>query len=129
MDVHVGRLRSELGDAASGSRFIETVRGEGYRRAPLPAGSASATRRRTSSAGWVWTRSIGLRIALVAVGAAVLAVAVVTLGVIVVGGDTFAQLMMQHGSSADAAHAMFDQAISVVLARRSSRRCCRRRWR
>ena len=33
IDVHIGRLRTKLGDSATGSRFIETVRGEGYRSA------------------------------------------------------------------------------------------------
>jgi DNA-binding response OmpR family regulator len=31
IDVHVGRLREKLGDAAIGSRYVVTVRGVGYR--------------------------------------------------------------------------------------------------
>ncbi len=31
IDVHVGRLRDKLGDAAVGSRYVVTVRGVGYR--------------------------------------------------------------------------------------------------
>ena len=31
VDVHVGNLRKALGDSASEPRFIETVRGVGYR--------------------------------------------------------------------------------------------------
>jgi DNA-binding response OmpR family regulator len=31
IDVHVGRLREKLGDAAVGSRYVVTVRGVGYR--------------------------------------------------------------------------------------------------
>ena len=31
VDVHIGRLRRKLGDAAEQPRFIETVRGVGYR--------------------------------------------------------------------------------------------------
>jgi DNA-binding response OmpR family regulator len=31
IDVHVGRLREKLGDAALGSRYVVTVRGVGYR--------------------------------------------------------------------------------------------------
>ncbi len=34
IDVHVGRLRHKLGDLAATPRFIETVRGVGYRSAP-----------------------------------------------------------------------------------------------
>lgn len=34
VDVHVGNLRKALGDSASASRFIETVRGVGYRFRP-----------------------------------------------------------------------------------------------
>ena len=41
IDVHVGRLRSKLGDPADSPRFIATVRGAGYRLAPLPAETAS----------------------------------------------------------------------------------------
>jgi two-component system, OmpR family, sensor histidine kinase BaeS len=63
-----------------------------------------------------WSRSIGFRVAVAALGTAALAVGIVTLGVIVVGADTFAQLMVEHGSSAESAHAMFDQSITLVLA-------------
>ena len=62
-----------------------------------------------------WVRGIGPRIALAAVGTTALAVTIVALGIIVVGGDTFARLMMQHGSSAEDAHAMFDESITIVL--------------
>ncbi len=31
IDVHIGRLREKLGDAATGSRYVVTVRGVGYR--------------------------------------------------------------------------------------------------
>jgi len=71
--------------------------------------------RRPRIAGPSWTRGVGLRIALAAVGTTVLAVTIVALGIIVVGGDTFARLMMQHGSSAEDAHAMFDESITLVL--------------
>lgn len=37
IDVHVGHIRKKLGDAADAPRFIETVRGVGYRFLP-PAG-------------------------------------------------------------------------------------------
>jgi DNA-binding response OmpR family regulator len=37
VDVHVGRLRDKLGDDAERPRYVATVRGVGYRAAPLPA--------------------------------------------------------------------------------------------
>jgi DNA-binding response OmpR family regulator len=36
VDVHIGRLRDKLGDRADGPRYVATVRGAGYRAAPLP---------------------------------------------------------------------------------------------
>ena len=63
-----------------------------------------------------WVRGIGFRVALAAIGTTALAVTIVALGVLVVGGDTFARLMMEHGASAADAHAMFDQSVTVVLA-------------
>jgi two-component system sensor histidine kinase BaeS len=63
-----------------------------------------------------WSRGIGFRVALAAIGTTALAVGIVTLGVVVVGADTFARLMVEHGSSPEAAHAMFDESITVVLA-------------
>jgi DNA-binding response OmpR family regulator len=43
IDVHVGRLRDKLDDQATAPRFIETVRGTGYRTTPLadPAGGSA----------------------------------------------------------------------------------------
>jgi signal transduction histidine kinase len=58
---------------------------------------------------------VGARIALAAVLTTTLAVAIVTFGVVVVGGAVFADLMMKHGASAETAHAMFDQSITLVL--------------
>lgn len=43
IDVHVGRLREKLGDDAGRPRFIATVRGVGYRAAPLSASESEAT--------------------------------------------------------------------------------------
>ena len=37
IDVHIGRLREKLGDDAEQPRYVMTVRGVGYRAAPLPA--------------------------------------------------------------------------------------------
>ena len=62
-----------------------------------------------------WVRGIGPRIALAAVGTTALAVTIVALGIVVVGGDTFARLMMEHGSSAEDAHAMFNESVTLVL--------------
>ena len=39
IDMHVSRLRRKLGDATGAPRFIETVRGVGFRMAPAPSGS------------------------------------------------------------------------------------------
>ena len=43
IDVHVGRLRDKLGDDAAAPRYVATVRGVGYRAAPLAAAEASAS--------------------------------------------------------------------------------------
>src|SRR5262245_13148245 len=42
IDVHIGRLRDKLGDSAEAPRYVATVRGLGYRAAPLPSPAASA---------------------------------------------------------------------------------------
>jgi DNA-binding response OmpR family regulator len=36
VDVHIGRLREKLGDDAERPKYVATVRGVGYRAAPLP---------------------------------------------------------------------------------------------
>ena len=41
IDVHVGRLREKLGDDATSPRFIATVRGAGYRAAPVRTAEGS----------------------------------------------------------------------------------------
>ena len=43
VDVHIGRLRDKLGDNAEQPRYVATVRGAGYRAAPVvrPDGGAS----------------------------------------------------------------------------------------
>ena len=50
IDVHVGRLRDKLGDDAGAPRYIATIRGAGYRTAPVvPAASPTpATPARTT---------------------------------------------------------------------------------
>jgi two-component system alkaline phosphatase synthesis response regulator PhoP len=40
VDVHVGRLRDKLGDDAERPRYVATVRGVGYRAAPVDGGIA-----------------------------------------------------------------------------------------
>ena len=54
---------------------------------------------------------IGVRIAIAAVVTAVVAVAILGIGVMVAGGDAFTTLMMEHGSSAAEAAEMFDTTV------------------
>jgi len=63
-----------------------------------------------------WTHGVGFRIAAAAIGTTAVGVGIVTLGVLLVGADTFTRLMAEHGSSAETAHAMFDESVTVVLA-------------
>lgn len=58
---------------------------------------------------------IGGRIAIAGIVAAVVGIAILTFGVLLVGGASFETLMLEHGESADAAHAMFDASISIVV--------------
>ena len=44
VDVHIGRLRDKLGDDAERPRYVATVRGVGYRAAPVPTRAASRPR-------------------------------------------------------------------------------------
>jgi DNA-binding response OmpR family regulator len=44
IDVHVRRLRDKLGDEADAPRYVATVRGVGYRLAPLPPDAAAPPR-------------------------------------------------------------------------------------
>jgi hypothetical protein len=60
-------------------------------------------------------RGLAARIALASLVTAGVAVAVLALGVAVVGADAFAALMMAHGETAEAAQAMFDQSVRGVL--------------
>jgi signal transduction histidine kinase len=62
-----------------------------------------------------WRPGIASRIAIAAIGTALLSIAIVALGVLVVGGEIFTQLMMEHGEDAASAHAMFDESITTVL--------------
>ena len=40
VDVHIGRLRDKLGDDAERPRYVATVRGVGYRAAPMHGAGA-----------------------------------------------------------------------------------------
>jgi len=60
-------------------------------------------------------RGLALRIALVGIGSALVAVGIITAGVLVVGSEAMAHLMMEHGETAEASYAMFDQSIRNVL--------------
>jgi len=66
---------------------------------------------RTSRSG----RGLAARIALAALITAGAAVAVLALGVAILGADAFATLMMAHGETAEAAQVMFDQSVRGVL--------------
>jgi DNA-binding response OmpR family regulator len=44
VDVHIGRLRDKLGDDAERPRYVATVRGVGYRAAPVATGGEDAPR-------------------------------------------------------------------------------------
>ena len=56
-----------------------------------------------------------MRIALVALASAAVAIGILAVGVWMVGGDTFARLMVESGASAEHAHAMFDHSLGTVL--------------
>ena len=60
-------------------------------------------------------RGLAVRIALVGIASAFLAVGIVTLGVWVFGGEQVAQVMMAAGETATHAYAMFDQGVRDVL--------------
>ena len=60
-------------------------------------------------------RGIAARIALVSLVVTLAAAAVIAIGVLAVSSALFAQLMVQHGSTTAAAHAMFDQTVTAVF--------------
>jgi two-component system sensor histidine kinase BaeS len=63
-----------------------------------------------------FTGRIAGRVALAAVASAAVGLAILVIGVQVVGADIFRQLMVTHGSAADEAQAMFDASVTVVVA-------------
>ena len=60
-------------------------------------------------------RGIAVRIALAALASAAVGVAILAIGVTVVGADVFTALMVEAGDSADHARAMYDQSVTVVV--------------
>ena len=64
-----------------------------------------------------WPGGIATRIALAALAVAGLAIAILAVGVIVIGGQSFAELMAEHGEDTASSRAMFeDSVVGVVLA-------------
>lgn len=55
------------------------------------------------------------RIVLATLGVTAVTLVLLTVGVLVVGASTFAGLMVEHGSSAQSAHEMFDHSITIVF--------------
>ena len=114
VDVHIGRLRDKLGDDADRPRYIATVRGVGYRAAP--ANGAEAPGEATAPGGPdVIGRGIAARIALAALVSAAVGLAILAVGVTVVGAESFKALMAEAGVSADHAQRMYDQSVSTVV--------------
>jgi two-component system sensor histidine kinase BaeS len=64
---------------------------------------------------WLAASSIRLPIVLACVAVALVTIAIVGVGVWLVGGDTFAALMQTHGQDAADAHAMFDDSVTRIL--------------
>jgi signal transduction histidine kinase len=60
-------------------------------------------------------RGIATRIALAALASAAIGLAILALGVTVVGGQVFTDLMMQAGDSAEHARAMYDDSVMTVV--------------
>jgi two-component system sensor histidine kinase BaeS len=60
-------------------------------------------------------RGIATRIALAALASATIGLVILALGVLVVGGQVFTDLMMKAGDSAEHARAMYDQSVTTVV--------------
>ena len=60
-------------------------------------------------------RSIGAQVAILVLATTAVSLAIVAVGVIAVGRDTFAALMAEHGVSTTAANDMFDRSVSLVI--------------
>ena len=61
------------------------------------------------------SRGIATRIALAALASAGLGLLILALGVLVVGGQVFTELMMQAGDSAEHARSMYDSSVTTVV--------------
>lgn len=61
------------------------------------------------------TRGIATRIALAALASAGIGLLILVVGVVVVGGRVFTDLMMQAGDSAEHARAMYDESVTTVV--------------
>ena len=61
------------------------------------------------------TRGIATRIALAALASAAIGLVILALGVTVVGGRLFTDLMMKAGSTAEHARAMYDESVTTVV--------------
>jgi len=60
-------------------------------------------------------RGLTGRIALAAIATAGIGMVILVIGVVIVGGEAFAALMVEAGDSADHARAMYDQAVTQVV--------------
>src|SRR3954467_4069292 len=60
-------------------------------------------------------RGIATRIALAALASAAVGVAILAIGITVVGAEIFRQLMVEAGDSADHAQAMYDESVTTVV--------------
>jgi signal transduction histidine kinase len=60
-------------------------------------------------------RGLAGRIALAAIATAGIGMAILVIGVVIVGGEAFAALMVEAGDSADHARAMYDQSVTQVV--------------
>jgi two-component system sensor histidine kinase BaeS len=60
-------------------------------------------------------RGIATRIAVAALASAALGLAILSVGITVVGGEVFRALMIEAGSSADHAQAMYDESVTRVV--------------
>ena len=58
---------------------------------------------------------IGARIAVAAALAAFVGIAILGVGILVVGGAAFESLMLEHGETTDAARSMFDASVGLVV--------------
>jgi signal transduction histidine kinase len=60
-------------------------------------------------------RGLAGRIALAAIATAGIGMAILVIGVVIVGGEAFSALMVEAGDSADHARAMYDQSVTQVV--------------